>query len=63
MNSSASPNRCAGSLATARSTIASRSAVTAGLSRLGGSGGSETCLSAIVTAESPSNGTDPVSIS
>ena len=34
-----------------------------GLIELGGGGASETCLSAIVTADSASNGTRPVSIS
>ena len=36
---------------------------TAGLSSLGGRGRSETCFSATVTGESPSNGTRPVSAS
>ena len=53
----------AGSFSRARSTTPSISGVTAGLKVLGGIGRSLTCLSAIVTALSPSNGTRPVSSS
>ena len=63
MNSSASAKRCSGSFSRARSTTASSSAVTAALYADGGTGASETCLRAMVTALSPSNGTRPASIS
>ncbi len=63
MNSSASGEAPAGSLRSARSTTASSSGETAGLSSRGGTGSSETCLSAIVTGDSASNGTRPVSSS
>src|SRR6202034_3876870 len=63
MNSSALAQRWAGSLASARIVTASSAGFTSGLRRLGGLGSAETCLSAIVTAESPSNGTLPVSSS
>jgi len=63
MNSSASAKRCCGSLASARSTTASTCGVTSALYCEGGTGSSLTCLSAIVTAASPSNGTRPVSSS
>ena len=63
MNSSASAKRRAGSFSSARSTTASSAGGTCGLCCDGGTGGSLTCLSAIVTALSPSNGTRPVSIS
>jgi hypothetical protein len=62
-NSSALEKRFAGSLASARSTTASRAGGTPGFSELGGAACSETCLSATATALSPSNGTRPVSIS
>ena len=60
---SASAGRSAGSLLSVQSTVCSSSGDTFGLNRDGGIGASETCLSAIVTAESPSNGRRPVSIS
>ena len=63
MNSSASAKRSAGSFSSARSTTASSAGGTSGLSCDGGTGGSETCLSAIVTGDSASNGTRPVSSS
>ena len=63
MNSSASAKRSSGDLASARRTTDSSSGVTRGLIWLGGTGASETCLSAIVTAESASKGTLPVSSS
>jgi len=63
MNSSASAKRFAGSFASARRTTASSSGVTIGLIALGATGSSLTCLSAIVTAASASNGTRPVSSS
>jgi hypothetical protein len=63
MNASASAKRSSGSLASARRTTASSAGGTRGSIRLGGTGVSATCLSAIVTALSPSNGTRPVSSS
>ena len=63
MNASASAKRRAGSFSSARSTTASSSGGTPATTRLGGTGGSETCLSAMLTAVSPSNGDRPVSIS
>ncbi len=63
MNWSASAGRSAGFLLSAQSTTCSSSGGTLGLIGCGGTGASETCLSAIVTADSPSNGTRPVSIS
>ena len=63
MNWSASVGRSTGFLLSAHITTCSSSGGTAGLIALGGVGASDTCLSAIVTADSPSNGTRPVSIS
>ena len=63
MNASASGKRRAGSFSIARMTTPSSSGVTSALKALGGAGRSLTCLSAIVTALSPSNGTRPVSSS
>ena len=63
MNASASGKRRCGSFSSARITTPSSSGDTAGLIMLGGTGRSLTCLSAIVTADSPSNGTRPVSSS
>ena len=63
MNSSASAKRYAGSFCSARMTTSSSWSETAGLYSDGGTGSSETCLSAIVTADSASNGTRPVSSS
>ena len=61
--SSAEWYRRAGSFAIARSTTVSSSGGIAGTSCRGGTGGSCTCFMAIATAESPVNGTRPVSIS
>ena len=44
-------------------TTASSAGGTSGLRSRGGSGASDTCLSAIETGDSASNGTTPVSIS
>ena len=63
MNWSALAGRSTGFLFSAHITICSSSAGTAGLNTVIGGGASETCLSAIETAESASNGTRPVSIS
>jgi hypothetical protein len=63
MNASAVGKRRAGSFSSARITTASISGVTARLNADGGTGRSLTCLSAIVTALSPSKGTRPVSSS
>ena len=46
-------------MASARSTTASSDGGSSGFSSLGGRGGAETCLKAIATAVSPSNGHDP----
>ena len=61
--SSAEWYRRAGSFAIARSTTASSSGGIDGTSCRGGTGVSWTCFIAIATAESPVNGTRPVSIS
>ena len=63
MNESASWKRSSGSLRSARMTTESSAGDTAGLSCIGGTGSSETCLSAIVTGDSASNGSLPVSSS
>jgi hypothetical protein len=63
MKSSAFWKRRAGSFSRARSTTASSSGGTCGLMARGGVGASATCLSAMLTALSPSKGTRPVSIS
>lgn len=63
MKASASLNRAAGSLASARITTASSAGGTWGLIELGRRGASETCFSATLTALSPSKGTRPVSAS
>ena len=63
MNSSASAQRIAGSLASARMTAASSSGATSGRSVLIGVGSSFRCWTAIATALSPSNGSRPVSSS
>ena len=61
--SSADCQRCAGSLASAAITTASRAGCTSGRSCDSGVGCSERCLSAIATALSPSKGSRPASIS
>ena len=61
--SAADANRWAGSLASARRTIASSAGLTFGLIELGTGGSSPTCFIAIATALSPSKGTRPQSIS
>ena len=63
MNSSAVWKRSAGSFASAFRVTASSAGDTFGFSSLGLRGRSETCLSAIATAVSASNGTWPVSAS
>ena len=63
MKASASAGRAAGSFSSAHIATASSAGGTDGSNMLGAGGGSETCLSAIVTADSASNGTRPVSIS
>ena len=63
MNSSASAKRNAGSFCSARITTSSSWSETAGLKSDGGTGSSLTCFKAIVTADSASNGTRPVSSS
>ena len=56
-------NRRAGSFSSARRTTASSAGGTVGLSSRGGTGASDTCLSATDTGDSASNGTRPVSSS
>ena len=63
MNSSASWKRALGSLRSACITTASSAGGIAGLRWIAGTGASETCLSAMVTGDSASNGTTPVSSS
>ena len=63
MNASASAKRRSGSFSSAWSTTASSSGGTPATTRPGGTGGSETCLSAMLTAVSPSNGGRPTSSS
>ena len=63
MNWSASVGRSAGFLFIDHITTCSSSGGIRGLIAVGAVGASDTCLSAIVTAESASNGTRPVSIS
>ena len=63
MNWSAFAGRSTGFLLSAHITTCSSSGGTLGLMIVGGGGASDTCLSAIVTADSASNGTRPVSIS
>uniref|UniRef100_A0A6J5ZPV4 Unannotated protein n=1 Tax=freshwater metagenome TaxID=449393 RepID=A0A6J5ZPV4_9ZZZZ len=63
MNSSAVAKRSACSFASAFMITASSAGLIAGLIELGSGAGSLTCLRAIVTALSPSNGTWPVTIS
>ena len=63
MKLSASGKRAAGSFWSALVTTSSSCSEIAGFSCDGGTGSSETCLSAIVTADSASNGTRPVSSS
>ncbi len=60
---SASTGRSAAFLLSVHRIVCSSSGGIFGLICDGGTGASETCLSAIVTACSPSNGTRPVSIS
>ncbi len=63
MSWSASAGRSEAFLLSTQSTVCSSSGGMLGLIVLGGGGASETCLSAMLTAESASNGTRPVSIS
>ena len=63
MNSSASAKRWAGSFCSARRTTSSSSGETAALTDRGGAGASLTCLRAMETADSASNGGAPVSSS
>ena len=63
MNWSAFAGRSSGFLFSPHITTCSSSPGTLGLMIVGGGGASDTCLSAIVTADSASNGTRPVSIS
>ncbi len=63
MNASAFGYRRAGSFSSERMTTASSAGGTSGLRSRGGSGASDTCLRAIETGDSASNGTTPVSIS
>ena len=63
MKASASWKRSSGALASARMVTASSAGGTSGLTSAGGTGISETCLTAIETGDSASNGTRPVSSS
>ena len=63
MSWSASVGRSDAFLFSTHRTVCSSSGGMLGLNWRGGVGASDTCLSAIVTADSASNGTRPVSIS
>jgi hypothetical protein len=63
MKASALWKRCPGSFSSARITTASSAGLTRGWIELGRCGICETCFIATATADSPSNGTRPVSAS